>query len=73
MLDIDLDGSPVVPAADRLAEAGVPFLVATGWVLDRVKAGYAAPVLQKPFDPHEPAAAIAALTRARAGDRHSRA
>ena len=71
VLDIDLDGSPVAPVADRLAALGVPFLFATGWVLDGGKAGHAAaPVLQKPFDPHELLAAVAALMPARAEERH---
>src|SRR3954447_21225312 len=68
VLDINLDGIGVAPVADRLAALGVPFLFATGWVVDgRLVGGHAAaPVLQKPFDPRELVAAVDALIR----DRH---
>ena len=65
VLDIDLDGCGVGPVADRLAAIGVPFLFATGWVVNGSLLGghAAAPVLQKPFDTRELVAAVAALTQ----------
>jgi len=66
VLDIDLDGFGVGPVADRLAALGVPFLFATGWVVDGpLMGGHAAvPVLEKPFDSRTLVAAVDALTRA---------
>jgi DNA-binding response OmpR family regulator len=51
ILDIDLDGTPVWPAAEALVARGIPFVLASGYgaslvvppsLLDR-------PVLNKPF------------------------
>jgi DNA-binding response OmpR family regulator len=62
VLDIDLAGERVLPVADSLARLGVPFLFATGYDAgcDRGRHG-AAPVLHKPFDPHDLIAALQAL------------
>lgn len=65
VLDLALDGNGVAPVADRLAALGVPFLFATGSVLENalMRRHQAAPVLCKPFDPRELLAAVSALTR----------
>lgn len=52
LLDVNLDGEQVYPVADKLREAGRPFVFATGYdnaVIDPRFAG--AVVLQKPLDP----------------------
>jgi CheY-like chemotaxis protein len=59
ILDISLrDGRHVWPVADRLAEAGTPFVIATGGHVDPPPARHAdAPLLAKPYtiDAIEPA------------------
>ncbi len=59
IIDVQLkDGKQVWPVADRLAEAGTPFVVATGGHLDPPPEKHAgAPVLSKPYtiDAIEPA------------------
>jgi len=52
LLDLELDGASILPAATELAEHGIPFIVATG---QRSSAGLPAllaqaPFLSKPFD-----------------------
>jgi hypothetical protein len=62
VLDINLDGEAVRPVADTLASLGVPFLFATGYGERCDTGGHRnAPVLHKPFDPHELLVAITAL------------
>ena len=56
------DGKQVWPVADRLAEAGTPFVLATGGHVEPPPAAHAAaPVLSKPYtiDAIEPAIARA--------------
>ncbi|SDC73934.1 response regulator [Belnapia rosea] len=66
VLDINLNGMPVSPVADRLAALGVPFLFATGYGEDGERGVYAAaPVLEKPFDPDALVAAVKKLTAGR--------
>ena len=52
LLDLDLDGVSILPAASELAARGIPFIVATGHGtlagLPALLAG--APVLTKPFE-----------------------
>lgn len=59
IIDVQLkDGKKVWPVADRLAERGTPFVVATGGHVDPPPAQHAAaPVLSKPYtiDAIEPA------------------
>ena len=59
IIDVQLkDGKAVWPVADRLAEKGTPFIVATGGHVDPPPAQHAdAPVLSKPYtiDSIEPA------------------
>jgi CheY-like chemotaxis protein len=51
IIDVQLkDGKSVWPVADKLAEAGTPFVVATGGHVDPPPAAHAdAPVLTKPY------------------------
>jgi CheY-like chemotaxis protein len=51
ILDVQLrDGKQVWPIADRLAEAGTPFVIATGGHVEPPPAQHAdAPVLNKPY------------------------
>ncbi|MFL6844722.1 MAG: response regulator [Allosphingosinicella sp.] len=58
IIDVNLNGERVWPVADRLAEQGVPYILATGGHIDPPPAEHAgAPVLSKPFtlDAIEPA------------------
>jgi CheY-like chemotaxis protein len=63
IIDIQLkDGKHVWPVADRLAEEGTPFILATGGHVDPPPSRHAAaPVLAKPYtiDAIEPALALA--------------
>jgi CheY-like chemotaxis protein len=63
ILDVSLkDGFKVWPVADRLAEAGTPFVLATGGHIEPPPAAHAgAPVLAKPYtiDAIEPALDLA--------------
>ena len=59
ILDINLRGEMAFPVADRLGEAGVPFLFATGYSRSHLPERFSGiPHLQKPFDPAELAAAV---------------
>ncbi len=65
ILDMNLRGDMAYPVADQLEEAGIPFLIATGYngasLPDRFSA---IPRVEKPFTPRDVAAAIpAALGR----------
>jgi DNA-binding response OmpR family regulator len=52
ILDINLRGEMAFPVADRLGEAGVPFLIASGYSRDHLPERFkGVPHLQKPFDP----------------------
>jgi CheY-like chemotaxis protein len=58
ILDVNLNGQRVWPVADRLAEKGIPYVLATGGHIEPPPAQHAsAPVLSKPFtlDAIEPA------------------
>ena len=51
ILDLNLGGVLTYPAADALAERGIPFVFATGYGSGGLKEAYSArPTLQKPFD-----------------------
>ena len=51
ILDLNLGGVLTYPAADALAERGIPFIFATGYGSGGLKEAYAArPTLQKPFN-----------------------
>jgi CheY-like chemotaxis protein len=50
ILDVNLNGQRVWPVADRLAEMGIPYILATGGHIEPPPAIHAeAPVLAKPF------------------------
>jgi PAS domain S-box-containing protein len=52
VLDLNLNGTPVYPVADALAERKVPFLLMTGYDADIIEARFAGtPVIQKPIEP----------------------
>ena len=54
ILDINLRGEMAFPVADRLGDAGIPFLIATGYSRDHLPERFSAvPHLHKPFDPAE--------------------
>ena len=58
IIDVNLNGERVWPVADRLAAAGVPYVLATGGHIEPPPPEHAgAPVLSKPFtlDAIEPA------------------
>ena len=62
ILDVHLKGEHIWPVADRLADGGVPFILATGGHIEPPPARHAdAPVLAKPYtiDAIEPALAKA--------------
>lgn len=51
ILDINLRGEMAFPVADRLGEAGVPFLIATGYSRSHLPERFGEiPRLQKPYD-----------------------
>lgn len=59
VLDVHLNGKPVFDFADRLAEAGTPFVFATGYGERGIPERHRArPVLQKPFVPDDLRAAL---------------
>lgn len=50
ILDINLAGKRVFPAADALRERGIPFMFVSGYGADGLPAEYRhSPVLQKPY------------------------
>ena len=52
VLDINLRGEMAFPVADRLREAGIPFLIATGYGGSAMPERFRdVPHLQKPFEP----------------------
>lgn len=62
IIDVNLNGERVWPVADRLAEQGVPYILATGGHIEPPPPQHAGvPVLSKPFtlDAIEPALAEA--------------
>ena len=62
VLDANLNGLSVSPAADILAERGVPFVFATGYGdAGGAPSGFDAPVIRKPYDVTQVTAAVADL------------
>lgn len=54
ILDINLRGEMAFPVADRLREAGIPFLIASGYARSHLPERFRdVPHLQKPFDPNQ--------------------
>lgn len=68
VLDANLNGRSVMPVARALAERGTPFIFATGYGdAGAAPEGFAAPVVRKPYNVHQIAAALVeALEAARA-------
>jgi CheY-like chemotaxis protein len=59
VLDVHLGGKPVFDFADRLAQAGIPFVFATGYGERGIPERHRSrPVLQKPFVPEDLCAAL---------------
>ena len=67
VLDVNLQGEPVFPAAALLAARGVPVVLATGYSEVPEAAGMAVRVLRKPVAPAELAAALGAAVAAPQG------
>ncbi|MGB3406979.1 MAG: response regulator [Jannaschia sp.] len=67
VLDVDLHGKPVFPAADRLREIGVPFIFHTGrYDTETLRQRYGdVPVLSKPAGDEALVAAIAEIAARR--------
>jgi PAS domain S-box-containing protein len=64
VLDADLNGVSVLPVAEALAKRGVPFVFATGYGDGKHgPQGFDAPVIRKPYDVTQVAAALAEATR----------
>lgn len=63
VLDANLNGASVMPVAEALAARNVPFVFATGYGDSRFSlAGFDAPVIRKPYDVTQVAAALAEVT-----------
>jgi PAS domain S-box-containing protein len=63
VLDANLNGESVRPVAEALAARGVPFVFATGYGDDKITPEhYGAPVIRKPYDVTQVAAALAEVT-----------
>jgi PAS domain S-box-containing protein len=59
VLDANLNGASVTPVAESLARRGVPFIFATGHgAANAAPAGFAAPVVRKPYNVRQIAAAL---------------
>ena len=64
VLDANLNGHSVTPVAQALAARGVPFVFATGYgEAAGAPGGFDAPVIRKPYDVTQVAAAVAELLR----------
>ena len=62
VLDANLNGRSVTPVAEVLAARGVPFVFATGYgETGGAPMGFDAPIIRKPYDVTQVAAAVAAL------------
>jgi two-component sensor histidine kinase/CheY-like chemotaxis protein len=63
VLDANLNGVSVLPVAEALAARGVPFVFATGYGDSKMAPqGFGAPVIRKPYDVTQVAAALAEVT-----------
>ena len=62
ILDMNLRGDMAYPVADRLSEAGIPFIIATGYNSASLPERFSGiPRVEKPVDPELVLAAIAPL------------
>lgn len=63
VLDCNLNGKSVVPVAEALVALGKPFIFATGYGDNQMAPqGFSAPVIRKPYDVTQVAAALAEAT-----------
>jgi len=63
VLDANLNGESVRPVAEALAARGVPFVFATGYGDSKfAPQGFDAPLIKKPYDVTQIAAALAEVT-----------
>jgi two-component sensor histidine kinase len=63
VLDANLNGQSVLPVAQALAALGVPFIFATGYGDSKfAPQGFDAPLIKKPYDVTQVAAALAEIT-----------
>jgi PAS domain S-box-containing protein len=63
VLDANLNGASVLPVAEALAARGIPFVFATGYGDDNnMPMGFGAPIIRKPYDVTQVAAALAEVT-----------
>lgn len=68
VLDANLAGQFASPIADALAARNIPYIVASGYGPDDLRAsGFDAPILSKPYHAHEIRDALLALRRSDAG------
>jgi CheY-like chemotaxis protein len=49
VLDVNLGGTPVFPAAERLGRRGIPIVFATGYGRAALEAGHPGQVIEKPY------------------------
>jgi hypothetical protein len=62
VLDANLNGRSVTPVAQALAQRKIPFVFATGYgEAGGAPGGFDAPVIRKPYDVTQVAAAVAEL------------
>ena len=61
ILDVNLNGQSVMPLAQQLTEQRIPFIFATGYDETGSPAGFDAPVIRKPYDVTQVAAALVQL------------
>ena len=62
VLDANLNGRAVTPVAQALADAGIPFVFATGYgEAGGAPSGFDAPVVRKPYDVSQVVSAVAVL------------
>jgi CheY-like chemotaxis protein len=59
VLDANLNGASVTPVARALQEMGRPFIFATGYADKAAPAGFAAPIVRKPYNIGQIARALA--------------
>ena len=64
VLDANLNGLSVTPVAEALAARGVPFVFATGYGDSGAPLGFDAPIIRKPYDVTQVAAAVAGVLAA---------
>jgi PAS domain S-box-containing protein len=62
VLDCNLNGKSVVPVAEAMVAVGKPFIFATGYGDQTAPQGFSAPVIRKPYDVTQVAAALAEAT-----------